>query len=253
MSTINNGNPNEAYYGHEPVEEYTFTSPSGATATEKHFDFDGDGQVDNVYADHDGDGGIDMRFIDTDGDGTFDYADMDTDGDGIIDTTAYDTDGDGRLDTAHVDTDGDGYADQVLEMGEAPSVVGENGGTPTENANNLPEPPSEGESTEATPIEPTDEGNAGEPINDEGENSWVEGAATVDSDGDGVADAALVDSDGDGIDDALLIDQDADGLADEVWVDTDGDGAFDQQGIADSTGEVHEFQEFDGPAIDDLV
>lgn len=251
MSTTDSGNPNEAFYGHEPVAEST--NPDGTSA--KAFDFDGDGSVDNVYADTTGDGNIDTRFIDTDGDGTFDYADIDSDGDGIIDTTAYDTDGDSKLDLARVDVDGDGYADEE----HAIDPYGPDSVTDANDINNLPAPPNE----QPLPADPTgtgeptgdstDGGNSGEPINDTGETEYLEGQVEFDTDGDGQLDGALVDGDSDGNLDTMLIDHDGDGLADEVWMDTTGDGTFDSVGHADGNGEINELEDFDGPEVSDFA
>ncbi len=153
---------------------------------------------------------------DVDGGATMWSADpmTDVDGDGVLDAVMLDLDHDGLVDDALADLDADGLAEHgVLGVGGAGAVTVTDDGT----------------GTWAVHLDP---GAALRWLGLDGVEHPA-GAATVDLDGDGLADERLVDSDGDGLADRAFgtgtawVDTDADGRWDVRLVDADGDGAAD--------------------------
>ena len=170
------------------------------------FDTDGDLTCDSVDDDDDGDGVADW-YDDYPLDGDAQY---NADGDAFNNTIDADDDNDGITDDLDTDTDGDGYnntdqGDGVVDW--------------------APEDPDEWSDTDNDGLgDNYDDDDDGDLVLDSADGCPLDGAASLDTDGDGLCDATLDDDDdNDGVldvDDAFSLDPDAD-------TDTDGDGKAD--------------------------
>ena len=170
------------------------------------FDTDGDLTCNSVDDDDDGDGVADW-YDDYPLDGDAQY---NADGDAFNNTIDADDDNDGITDDLDVDTDGDGYnntdqGDGIVDW--------------------APDDPDEWSDTDNDGLgDNYDTDDDGDLVLDSADGCPLDGAASLDTDGDGLCDATLDDDDdNDGVldvDDAFRLDPDAD-------TDTDNDGKAD--------------------------
>ena len=170
------------------------------------FDTDGDGICNSVDDDDDGDGVADW-YDDYPLDGDAQY---NADGDAFNNTVDADDDNDGITDDLDTDTDGDGYNNTDQGDGVVDWAPGD---------------PDEWVDTDGDGLgNNLDDDDDADGVLDSADGCPTDGAASLDTDGDGLCDATLDDDDdNDGVldaDDAFSLDPDAD-------TDTDGDGKAD--------------------------
>ena len=170
------------------------------------FDTDGDGICNSVDDDDDGDGVADW-YDDYPLDGDAQY---NADGDAFNNTVDADDDNDGITDDLDTDTDGDGYNNTDQGDGIVDWAPGD---------------PDEWVDTDGDGLgNNLDDDDDGDGVLDSADGCPTDGAASLDTDGDGLCDATLDDDDdNDGVldvDDAFSLDPDAD-------TDTDNDGKAD--------------------------
>ena len=193
---------------------------------------DGDDDGDGIANDDDCNPADATQMYDTDGDGTCNSVDTDDDGDGVADwyddypldgDAQYNADGDAFNNTVDADDDNDGITDDLDADTDGDGYNNTNQGDGVVDA--FPGDPDEWVDTDGDGLgDNLDDDDDGDLTLDVNDGCPTDGAATLDSDGDGLCDATHdLDDDNDGVldvDDAFDLDPDAS-------VDSDGDGKAD--------------------------
>ena len=206
------------------VLAYTPSLNFEGVATLSYVVFDDDGNESNI---------ADVTVfvgLDSDNDGVLDFTDLDVDNDGIPDSVegADDTDRDGIFDIMDLDSDNDGIPDIIEAGGVDVNNDGVIDGFTDNNQDGL------ADSTTSSPL----------PV-DDFDKDGIADFLDSDSDGDGLSDtleSATVDTNGDGIADKFitLIDTDSDDSPDYLDLDSDNDGILDSlEGLVDRDGDGH--------------